>query len=53
MRTKTKWVISDLLLYKTLWSRWEVFHQLLLPFVDVEFFLTNNKDLGETTIGKN
>lgn len=28
------------------WSRWEVFHQLLLQFGDIEFFLQKHDDLG-------
>ena len=28
-----------------LWSRWEVYYQIIVHFVDVEPFLKNNEDL--------
>ena len=30
------------------WSRWEVYHQLLLQFGDIELFLQRHDDLGPT-----
>ncbi len=34
------------------WSRWEVLHQVLQQFGDVELFLRNNADISPTTRSK-
>lgn len=34
------------------WSKWEVIHQILLQYGDVELFLTGNDDIGPSTRNK-